>query len=94
MSRSASHGRHATRTGWVRQRFMNRAVRNLIRVIAAALVVIGGLLLGLQFIQHRTRGVEFSLSQMLLGAGLIIGGIVLLIVSAKLAKKLTEDFEE
>jgi hypothetical protein len=73
---------------------MRRAVRNLIRVVGAALLVIGGLLLGLQFIQHRAKGEEFVVSQILIGAGLIIVGILVLVVSGKLAEKLTEDFEE
>ena len=71
---------------------MKRAVRTLIRIIAAALVVFGGLALGLEYARQRTAQVSWG--QIMLGAALIAAGIGLFAVSARLAEKFTDDFDE
>ena len=71
---------------------MRRAVRTLIRIIAAALVVFGGLELVLEYARERTASISWG--QVILGAALIIVGIALLATSARLAEKFTDDFEE
>lgn len=71
---------------------MKRAVRTLIRIIAAALIVFGGLELGLEYARQRSSA--FSWGQIILGLVLIATGIGLFAFSAKLAEKFTDDFEE
>ena len=51
---------------------MKRAVRTLIRIIAAALVVFGGLSAGLEFARHRLQEGEFRPGPLIQGAILIV----------------------
>ena len=71
---------------------MKRAVRTLIRIIAAALIVFGGLELGLEYARQRTATISWG--QIILGSALIVIGIGLFAGSARLAEKFTDDFEE
>lgn len=73
---------------------MRRAVRNLIRIVAAALVVFGALEFVYEFTRQRTEQAEINLWHLALGAVLVIAGIVFFATSRKLAEKLTDDFEE
>jgi uncharacterized membrane protein HdeD (DUF308 family) len=73
---------------------MRRAVRNLIRLIAAALLVFGVLEFIFEFTRERAKQAELNLWHLILGAILLVAGIVLFATSRKLAEKFTEDFEE
>ena len=73
---------------------MRRVVRSLIRIIAAGLVGFGIIEIAFEFARHRANGTEFNSWHLILGAVLILGGIVLFAASTKLAKKLTADFDE
>jgi divalent metal cation (Fe/Co/Zn/Cd) transporter len=73
---------------------MKRAVRSIIRLAAAGLIVFGGMEIGLEFVRHRFQQVRISPWHCLIGAVLMALGITLLAFSARLAARLTEDFEE
>lgn len=73
---------------------MKRAVRSLLRFIAAGAILVGGLEFALEFARHRVGHAEVSLWHCVLG-GILIGlGLVLWIFSAKLAEYWTDDFED
>jgi hypothetical protein len=73
---------------------MKRAIRNVIRLLAVALVVFGGIELGLELMRRQMQKAEIRLWPCLLGLILIAGGAVLFWASARIAERLTEDFEE
>jgi uncharacterized membrane protein HdeD (DUF308 family) len=73
---------------------MKRAVRTLIRIIAAGFILFGVMEIVLEYARHRLPEAEISWLQIAIGSLLIVAGIVLLAVSSKLAEKLTDDFEE
>ena len=73
---------------------MRRAVRSLIHLVAAGLVLFGVLEIGFQFVNHKMRHAELSVWHCLAGAALLVLGLLLFGVSGKLAKRLTEDFDE
>jgi len=73
---------------------MKRAVRAILRLVAAALVLFGGLTIGLEVVRHRMRSESVNLWQCLLGGCLIVLGIILIAFSSRLAEKLTDDFDE
>ena len=73
---------------------MKRAVRSVIRLIAAGFLLVGGMELGLEFVRHRLRGSHLGLWRCLLGLALAIAGGLLLAFSGRLAESLTDDFEE
>ena len=73
---------------------MKRAVRAIFRLAAAGLLLFGSLIFGLEFMGHRLHGDDISLWHCLFAAGLIVAGIILIAFSAKLAEKLTADFDE
>ena len=73
---------------------MKRAVRTLIRIIAAAFIVFGGIEVGLDFFRRRLHEDGISWWQVAIGVGLIAAGIGLFAASARLAEKFTDDFEE
>lgn len=73
---------------------MKRAIRNLIRFIAAGLITFGGLEIGLEIVRHRLQNAEIGLRECLIGAGLILGGVILFAFSSRLADRLSDDLEE
>jgi uncharacterized membrane protein HdeD (DUF308 family) len=73
---------------------MRRAVRNLIRLIAAALLVFGVLEFIFEFTRERAEKAELDIWHLVLGAILVVAGIILFATSKKLAEKLTDDFDE
>jgi hypothetical protein len=73
---------------------MKRAVRSIIRLAAAGLVVFGIMEIGLELVRYRLRNAEISIGHCLMGAVLIALGITLFASSARLATKWTDDFEE
>ena len=73
---------------------MKRAVRTLIRIIAAALVVFGALAAGLEFARDRLQEANASRGPLILGGVLIVVGIALFATSARLAEMFTDDSEE
>jgi len=73
---------------------MRRAVRNLLRLIACAAAVFGVIELGLEFFRAHFHEGQINWPACLTGAALIAAGITLFALSAKLAAKWTDDFEE
>jgi divalent metal cation (Fe/Co/Zn/Cd) transporter len=73
---------------------MKRAVRNLIRLLAAGLVVFGGIEIGLEFARHRVKNVEANPWHYAIGTVLIVFGIILFAFSSKAAAKLTDEFDD
>jgi hypothetical protein len=73
---------------------MKRAVRTILRLVAAGLVVFGGLEFGLELMRHRLEQAEVSLWHCLIGVVLTILGVGLFAASARLAKRWTADFED
>ena len=73
---------------------MNRAVRTVIRLVAAGLMVIGGMVIGLEFMRDRVKHAQLSVGQCVLGGLLIVAGVVLFWASSRLAERLADDFEE
>lgn len=72
---------------------MRRAVRNLIRLIAAGLIIFGMLQVGLELVRHRMKQLEIRVSQCVIGSVLILAGAALAAGSAPLAEQLTDDDE-
>lgn len=50
--------------------------------------------IGLEFMRHRLRGAALNGWRCLLGLALAIAGVGLMAASGRLAKRLTEDFDE
>jgi len=73
---------------------MKRAVRNLIRLIGATIIVFGGLEIGLEYLRHRLRGAEIGLWNCIVGSVLIALGALLIAASSKLAEHFSGDFDE
>jgi uncharacterized membrane protein HdeD (DUF308 family) len=73
---------------------MKRAVRTLIRIIAAAFILFGVIEIVLEYARHRLPEAVMSWGQIGISSLLIVAGIALLAASSKLAEKLTDDFEE
>jgi hypothetical protein len=73
---------------------MKRAVRGLIRIVACALILFGGMEIGLEIVRHRMKDLPVSAWHCVIGGVLIALGIFLFLVSASLAEQLTDDFEE
>lgn len=74
---------------------MKRAVRTVIRILAAGLIVIGGLNLLLEYyIHHRKHSEEVRWGSVLLSATGIIAGVAFFAMSSRIARRLAEDFEE
>jgi divalent metal cation (Fe/Co/Zn/Cd) transporter len=73
---------------------MRRAIRNLIRLVSAGLIVFGGMEIGLELVRRRMRQTEISLNQCLIGCALIAAGGILLGFSGRLAAALVEDDED
>ncbi|HEU5123406.1 MAG TPA: hypothetical protein VFW05_05005 [Verrucomicrobiae bacterium] len=73
---------------------MKRAIRNLIRFIAAGLITFGGMEIGLEIMRHRLQNAEIGVRQCVIGSALIIIGAMLLAFSSRLADRLSDDLDE
>jgi hypothetical protein len=73
---------------------MKRAARTLIRLIAAGIIVIGVLSLGLEFARYRQHRADFSGWRCVFDFLAVTLGAILLAVSSKLADRFTDDFDE
>lgn len=79
---------------------MKRAVRTLIRIIAAALFVFGALEIGLELehrqlqIRNHVEPVQTNVWHYIIGALLFVAGIILFAGSESLAEQLTDDIDE
>lgn len=72
---------------------IQKAAQLLLRLAAAGLILIGGLLVGLEFLTHRAKQTEINSLKVAAFGLLVLGGIGLLIVSRKLAARLTGEDE-
>lgn len=66
----------------------------LLRLAASGLILIGGLLAGLEFLNHRARGTDPNLLKVAGYALMLVAGAVLFTLSSRLASRLTASFEE
>lgn len=73
---------------------MKRAVRSVIRLIAAGFIVIGGIYAGLEFAQYRSANGDPSLLRILLSTLTVVAGLVLFASSSGLAARLTGEYDE
>ena len=73
---------------------MKRAVRTVIRLIAAGIIVFGGLNLALEFARFRQHRADFSSGRCVVDSLVIVLGVILAAASGKLAARLTDDFDE
>jgi divalent metal cation (Fe/Co/Zn/Cd) transporter len=73
---------------------MKRAVRTLIRLIAAGLILFGGIEIALDYFNHRLHKSEPSIWAWVIGIFLILLGGFLIAASESLAEQLTDDIEE
>ena len=73
---------------------MKRAVRSLILLIAAGMMVFGLMEIMLEYSRHRVRHEDIRLWYCVLGTILIVLGGGLAVVSRPLADRLTDDFDE
>jgi hypothetical protein len=68
-----------------------KAVRSLLRLIAAGLIIIGALMVGLEFLNHRAKDVEINFLKVAGYTLLLLAGVGLFAVSGKLAAQLTDE---
>lgn len=79
---------------------MKRAVRTLIRIIAAALILFGALEIGLELVHHRVQvhnhvePIQTNFWHYVIGVILIIVGVILFLGSESLADQLTDDIDD
>ena len=73
---------------------MKRAIRTVVRLVAAGLILFGGMEIGLELTRHRLRGESIKAWHCVVGSLLIVGGVALFAVSSRIAERLGEDFEE
>jgi len=73
---------------------MKRAVRSVIRLAAAGIMIIGALYLGMDFMRYRFQGGRPSAVQLVLGMIAIGAGLVLFLASSALAARLADHFDE
>jgi hypothetical protein len=79
---------------------MKRAVRTVIRIIAAALLVFGALEIGLEIahhkiqVRHHVEPIEANVWRYIIGAILFVVGVILFLGSESLADQLTDDIDE
>lgn len=66
----------------------------LIRLVAAGMILIGGMLAGLEFLNHRARHVDLDIPKITLHSLVVLAGVALLVISRKLAARLTGETEE
>lgn len=70
---------------------LQKAVRSLIRLLAAGTVIINVMLGGLQLLNHRASGREINSFQITFHAFLFLAGVGLFACSTKLAARLTDE---
>lgn len=73
---------------------MKRAIRTVIRLIAAGAIVIGGMDCSLEIAHHWKHFKEVSLWVCIINFLVIVAGVILFAASAALAEKLADDFDE
>jgi hypothetical protein len=73
---------------------MRRAVRSIICIVAAALIIFGVLEIGLEFARDHTHHTGISVWHCVIGAVLILVGLILIAGSGSLAEQLTDDIED
>ncbi len=73
---------------------MKRAIRAVLILIAAGLLVFGGMEIGLELVRHRLQQAAINGWHCGLGAILVFGGLLLLATSNRLARKLSDDFDD
>lgn len=79
---------------------MKRAVRTLIRIIGAALILFGALEIGLELVHHQVQvrnhvePVHTNFWHYIIGAILIGVGVILFLGSESLADQLTDDIDD
>jgi uncharacterized membrane protein HdeD (DUF308 family) len=73
---------------------MKRAVCMVIRLIAAGIIVVSGMNVGLEYVRHRMQGAETEWLRVSLGTFGVVLGIALLFASAPLARRMTDDIDE
>jgi hypothetical protein len=72
---------------------MKRAVRSLIRLVACGFAIFGGMEIVLEYVRHRARGTTVSVSSCVIGALLIVVGVIVFAFSTKLAETLADNFD-
>jgi drug/metabolite transporter superfamily protein YnfA len=73
---------------------MKHAIRMVLWLIAAGLIVIGGLNVTLELTRHWLRQTSLSVWFCLLWAVFIVLGVILFLKASALAGRVTDDFEE
>jgi hypothetical protein len=73
---------------------VKRAVRNLIRFVAAGFVIFGGFEIALEFARNRVRKTGFHFWECILGIVLLAIGAILFWASARLAEYFTDDIDD
>jgi TRAP-type C4-dicarboxylate transport system permease small subunit len=73
---------------------VKRAVRNLIRFIAAGFVIFGGLEIAFEFVRNSVRRTGFQFWECVIGVILIALGAILFWASARLAEYFTDDIDD
>ena len=73
---------------------MRRAVRSVLRLVAAGLIVVGGMTIGLEVLRQRAPEEGFHWLSAVLGAVAVLAGVALFVFSKSLAEQLTDDFDE
>ena len=73
---------------------IQKGVRMLLRLVAASMMLISGMLVGLEFLNHRAKGVDISYVKVALNALVVIAGVVLFAASSNIAAQLTDAEEE
>ncbi|HXT10184.1 MAG TPA: hypothetical protein VN873_01370 [Candidatus Angelobacter sp.] len=79
---------------------MKRAVRTLIQIVAACLVIFGVLEIGLEIahhqiqVRHHAEPIQTNVWSYVIGAVLVALGVVLFLGSNSLAEQLTDDIDD
>ena len=73
---------------------MKRAVRTVIRLIAAGIIVIGSMSIVLEFARYKLQRAEPDIWQFLLGSFAIVAGLALFAASSRLAARWTRDADD
>ena len=72
---------------------MRRAVRTVIRLIAAGIIVVAVMSLALEFTRSRQHRADFAVWRCVIDFLAVALGVVLFATSSKLAARLTDGFE-